>query len=191
MSLRKLRYNAYLQTDHWKEVRDKALEYAEFACQLCNESDMKLNVHHRTYKNLGNEKPCDVTVLCEECHCNFHKITKLKRNNPKHSGGKKTYVMLMLQQFEEFKNKNINNIEELVGFLVCLSYNMEWRTGRLVHRRNKKQLKYADLLKLFSGGKRKLDRIMKDLKKYELLTHTKEGYFISNKLIKKGSNVAF
>ena len=64
-------YQEYLQTKHWKKVRKAALRRAEYRCQLCN-SDKRLNVHHRTYENLGHEKECDVFVLCWKCHEKFH-----------------------------------------------------------------------------------------------------------------------
>lgn len=71
--LSKLKYKDYLSTEHWQEVRRRALEYAGYSCQLCN-SKIRLNVHHRTYKNRGNELPTDVVVLCQACHEKFHDI---------------------------------------------------------------------------------------------------------------------
>ena len=64
-------YAQYLQTAHWKQVRQRALQRADGACQLCN-STIRLDVHHRTYENLGHEYDWDVTVLCRECHGLFH-----------------------------------------------------------------------------------------------------------------------
>lgn len=60
-------YFAYLQTDHWKEMRRLALEHAEHRCQLCNSPD-NLEVHHRTYERMGRERLGDLTVLCTDCH---------------------------------------------------------------------------------------------------------------------------
>jgi hypothetical protein len=112
--------------------------------------------------------------------------TKVRDSPPKHTGGKKPYVMLMIEQIETLRKKNISNIEELIGFMACLAGNVQWHTGKLIHKRSKKQLMYADLLKLFSCGKRKLDRILKDLQVNDLMTHSQEGYFVSRELIKKG-----
>jgi hypothetical protein len=112
-----------------------------------------------------------------------------KKSAPKSMGGKKPYIMLMLQEVEKLRSQGIDNIEELIGFLVCLGNNVEWGTGRLIHKRSKKQLMYADLQKMFNFGKRKLDRVIKDLRQHELLIGNDEGYFISDLLIKKGSKV--
>jgi len=64
-------YKRYLASDHWKETRKAALARAKWKCQLCC-SFKDLNVHHRTYANLGHEEDCDLTVLCRDCHAKFH-----------------------------------------------------------------------------------------------------------------------
>lgn len=64
-------YHKYLETDGWQERRQNALEAAGWRCQVCNNSE-RLEVHHRTYKNLGNETLDDVIVLCRGCHSKFH-----------------------------------------------------------------------------------------------------------------------
>lgn len=66
-------YKEYLQTEHWKEKRKGALKRAGYKCQLCN-SDLMLQVHHRTYERRGSERAADLIVLCQRCHKDFHKI---------------------------------------------------------------------------------------------------------------------
>jgi replicative DNA helicase len=68
-------YREYLLSDHWKCVRDQALERAWHRCQVCNSPDV-LDVHHRTYERIGREQPEDLTVLCDRCHSLFHEQTK-------------------------------------------------------------------------------------------------------------------
>jgi len=68
-------YAMYLKTDGWKERRKGALKYADKRCQLCNSTD-KLNVHHNTYDNLGDEMPRDLIVLCEACHYYLHILSR-------------------------------------------------------------------------------------------------------------------
>jgi hypothetical protein len=65
------RYAEYLRSPHWIKVRDAALKRAGHRCQTCN-SDQNLDVHHRTYENLGHEFPMDLTVLCRSCHERIH-----------------------------------------------------------------------------------------------------------------------
>lgn len=70
----------YLRSPHWATTRKVALERAERRCQVCNAKD-NLDVHHRTYERLGEERPADLTVLCRRCHDLFHgatTVTKLR-----------------------------------------------------------------------------------------------------------------
>lgn len=66
-------YDEYLQTEHWRTTRSKALKRAQMRCQLCN-SKKKLHVHHRTYERLGRELQSDLIALCKACHEKFHDI---------------------------------------------------------------------------------------------------------------------
>lgn len=74
-------YEAYLRTPAWKAKRAQALDRALNACQLC-ESRHGLEVHHRTYANLGNERPADLTVLCSRCH-QWHHWRLMMRDQPR------------------------------------------------------------------------------------------------------------
>lgn len=67
----------YLRSDHWRETRLGALERAEHRCQVCNSAKF-LNVHHRTYERVGEERPADLTVLCRMCHKLFHERRKVQ-----------------------------------------------------------------------------------------------------------------
>lgn len=65
------RYAEYLRSAGWQARRQEALARAGYRCQVCN-STSRLEVHHRTYANRGNERPEDLTVLCAACHGRFH-----------------------------------------------------------------------------------------------------------------------
>ena len=73
-SFKSMPYREYLKTNHWKQVREKAIKKAGFKCQLCNSFSKFLNVHHRDYDRLGNERDTDVIALCKTCHEKFHDI---------------------------------------------------------------------------------------------------------------------
>jgi uncharacterized protein YlaI len=68
-------YVEYLKTEHWQKQRQEAIEFWGKRCMICD-SQEALNVHHRTYKSLGNESILDLVVLCSDCHALFH--NKLK-----------------------------------------------------------------------------------------------------------------
>ncbi len=65
------KYSKYLHTKEWVSKRNKIREERK-CCELCGSTD-KLQVHHLTYENLGNEKDEDLMLLCENCHNLEHK----------------------------------------------------------------------------------------------------------------------
>lgn len=60
-------YKKYIASPEWKAKAQEAKKRAGYRCQTCNSAG-KLEAHHRTYDRLGNERPEDITVLCDECH---------------------------------------------------------------------------------------------------------------------------
>lgn len=70
--LRALPYKEYLQTEHWRLTRERALQLGWHRCVICHATE-HLNVHHRTYDSVGNEDVAnDLVVLCQDCHAKFH-----------------------------------------------------------------------------------------------------------------------
>jgi hypothetical protein len=117
---------------------------------------------------------------------NPKKPAKKDKDPPKHTGGKQPYVMLMTKEVEKLGEKGVKNVAELVGHLSLLGDYIEWNTGKLINRRTKKPLKYKEVQTIFSCGNKKLNRLLGDMKKHELLYSTDSGYVISSRLIKKG-----
>lgn len=68
-------YNAYLQSPAWKERRRKVLKRAGDLCEACLER-RATQVHHTTYKHLGNEPLFELRAVCGVCH---DQITELDR----------------------------------------------------------------------------------------------------------------
>lgn len=66
-------YADYLLTDHWRRIRWARLWMANAACELCLATD-DLQVHHKTYSRLAEERPEDLIVLCRRCHEHFHSL---------------------------------------------------------------------------------------------------------------------
>jgi len=116
------------------------------------------------------------------------KKAKKDKPPPKHTGGKKPYIMLMVEEIDKLKKDGVKNVEELAGYLVSLGKYVEWNTGRLVQTRTKQQLMYKDLKTIFTCGNKKLNRLLGEMKEHELLYSTDSGYVISSRLIKKGKS---
>jgi len=69
-----LSYSDYLNSVHWLYLKKKYLN--EFkVCQLCQDN-AKLELHHITYLNVGNELPKDLILLCRSCHQFAHSLPK-------------------------------------------------------------------------------------------------------------------
>ncbi|MET4278745.1 MULTISPECIES: hypothetical protein [unclassified Bradyrhizobium] len=69
---RPMNYHEYMASRSWRRnpTRLAELEAAGFRCRVCNHdgSHNPIEVHHRTYENLGREQPGDLTALCRNCH---------------------------------------------------------------------------------------------------------------------------
>lgn len=78
MTERYQRYNQYLQSDHWSALRQLKFSLSGRRCQVCSVMS-GLDVHHIRYKNLTDCAPCDLLVLCRECHDILHLVIKRKR----------------------------------------------------------------------------------------------------------------
>lgn len=75
--VRQIKYDAYLQSRAWKNIRIAKLTEVNFKCQVCGYGEYEfqdgaLDVHHKTYINFGNEKLGDLEVLCRSCHQKKH-----------------------------------------------------------------------------------------------------------------------
>jgi hypothetical protein len=110
--------------------------------------------------------------------------SRKKDKKPKHTGGKKPYAMLMMEELIRLMKGGLP--AESTGYLIYLVPYIEWGTGRLIHGRNKKQMKFADIMKVFGKSYKTTQAIIATLKDHDLLAYTKEGYFISRELIKRG-----
>lgn len=67
------KYNDYIKSNEWKEKCEKILARDNHQCKKCG-SKVDLSVHHKTYKNLFNEKEEDLETLCDKCHKEEHGI---------------------------------------------------------------------------------------------------------------------
>lgn len=72
--LRSMPYRDYLKTPEWDKTRKAAYRRANHTCQRCRRTGVMLNVHHKTYDNLGREPAKDLIVLCCYCHKKIHNI---------------------------------------------------------------------------------------------------------------------
>ena len=68
---RRQRYNAYLQTDAWRNKRAQALARDHGVCQGCLQRPAT-EVHHLTYAHLEDELLFELLSVCGDCHARIH-----------------------------------------------------------------------------------------------------------------------
>lgn len=68
----------YLRSRHWREVRQNAIRLSFHKCQDCGKTG-PLDVHHRSYAHLGDERRSDLVVLCRYCHAERHALKEAAR----------------------------------------------------------------------------------------------------------------
>ncbi len=87
-------YKEYLQSDHWKATKKRYYASRKKECWVCG-STVGIDLHHKTYANLGRERIHDLVPLCRNHHEQFH------RENGLGDKGKKTkrFVKKLSKQF--------------------------------------------------------------------------------------------
>jgi len=60
-------YRLYLQSPQWRRKREARLILDRHRCVKCN-AMRRLEVHHLSYRNVGNEPMDDLRTLCKDCH---------------------------------------------------------------------------------------------------------------------------
>ena len=63
-------YGEYLRSPQWQARRQLRLQLDKSTCQDCGLP--ATDVHHLTYRNVGNESPADLVSLCHDCHLRRH-----------------------------------------------------------------------------------------------------------------------
>jgi len=78
LASQKITYQEYLSSAHWQDVRKRyyASKLNGGGCWACGRKDKPLNLHHKTYKRIGNERLNDLILLCRDCHKETHAIEK-------------------------------------------------------------------------------------------------------------------
>ena len=106
---------------------------------------------------------------------------------PKHTGGKRPYIMLM-QDKQDVLNKLTL---EAAGLLIKIMGGgfVEWDTGRIIDRRTKQPITITILHTRYKLSERKVKTILKELAGYEVIKYDRKqkAYFLNNNLARKGA----
>lgn len=73
-------YAELLKDPRWQKKKAEVLERADYECESCGDKTKTLHAHHRHYE-FGKEPweymPDDYLCLCEDCHSELTKATRL------------------------------------------------------------------------------------------------------------------
>lgn len=64
-------YENYITSDHWKDLRSRALALAGNRCENCG-SGTALHGHHLQYRDFYDCTTDDIMALCHCCHAKWH-----------------------------------------------------------------------------------------------------------------------
>jgi hypothetical protein len=68
-------YKSYIQSDEWRRVRERyRASRLPQTCHVCNVA--RVDLHHKTYKRLGNERLTDLVPLCRDHHTEAHTLVR-------------------------------------------------------------------------------------------------------------------
>ncbi len=79
------KYKAYLESKEWKKKKEafKASKLFKGGCFVCN--TFRVDIHHKTYKRLFNERLTDLVALCRSCHNKVHDMIAFHGNREKYN----------------------------------------------------------------------------------------------------------
>jgi len=106
-------YQKYLSSPHWRNLQKSLKSNPKYqtcySCDLtlavlisCGDTD-GIDLHHISYKNIGNETEKDIVPLCSDCHHRVHKYIKSERIS---SATKERYTLANAHKLlkDTFKN---------------------------------------------------------------------------------------
>jgi ribosomal protein S27AE len=64
-------YKMYIMSPEWYAKKIQRLVLDNYTCQRCGSKEF-LEVHHKTYENLGKEQMEDLATVCRTCHQAIH-----------------------------------------------------------------------------------------------------------------------
>ena len=74
MTKKRNKYDLFIRSTYWQNLRKKVLERDKYMCQICG-SNEELQVHHTEYNYKNDKEHLDKLItLCQNCHVFIHKM---------------------------------------------------------------------------------------------------------------------
>jgi hypothetical protein len=68
-----VKYQTYIKSTAWRRKRIEVIRRARGLCERCGRWPIT-NVHHLSYRRLGDELPGDLLGVCQVCHEELHGV---------------------------------------------------------------------------------------------------------------------
>lgn len=89
-------------------------------CAVCGKESSNVQLHHISYKHLGNERPSDLVVLCAECHEKVHEnkdfLNFMKKHRALYSGKE---TMAQHKKSQAKKKKKAAKHRKMYRYATC------------------------------------------------------------------------
>jgi hypothetical protein len=79
LTVEQIAHREYLKSVTWQDIRQSVVDRDKNKCKQCGNKGY--DVHHKHYKNWGNEKLEDLITLCRACHEQYHASQKGTRKS--------------------------------------------------------------------------------------------------------------
>lgn len=115
-------YKAYLKSAHWFNLRKSKIKWhgCKATCAVCGKESSMVQLHHVSYKHLGDERPSDLVVLCPECHEKVHKdkdfLAFMKKHRALYSGQE---TMAQHKKSQAKKKKKAAKRRKMYRYATC------------------------------------------------------------------------
>jgi hypothetical protein len=111
---------------------------------------------------------------------------EIVKNPPKHTGGRRPYIMLMQDQ-QDVLNVLTLDAAGLLLKLIAGGF-IDWHTGRIVDRRTKQPLTSVMMRTRYKLGATKIKAMIKELTKNEVIKYDRKqkAYILNAKFARKG-----
>jgi hypothetical protein len=109
-------------------------------------------------------------------------IARIERVTPKGTGGEPAFAMLILSSISKH-DLSIDASGLLMKFILN---NLEWNTGRLIRKRDKKTLTKQMISEQYSIGKIRLKNILSELKGIVEYRPRFKAYYVNHNAVRKG-----
>lgn len=139
-------YQEYLESDHWKGLRDKAMRNNPI-CFIC-ENRPAAEPHHINYRNIYDVKLNDLVPVCRKCHNLIHSnrlFSRIKnKNHLKYCINHRNDICIINDKLI-FKLENLHPIHQM-EVVRYLGVRRELSMSELING----EIKFIDKLKLES-----------------------------------------